>query len=74
MLEKFQINDSLLPSWDLESKNTTFCAKLTAYPHLKSSIEKIYDYKFLSTEIETQEEDPKKSLDFDDISEFHYYF
>ena len=34
----------------------------------------INDYVLLSTDVDPQEEDAKKSLDFDDISEFRYHF
>ena len=34
----------------------------------------INDYVLLSTDVDPQEEDAEKSLDFDDISEFRFYF
>ena len=34
----------------------------------------ISDYVFLSAGVDPQEEDTEKSWNFDDISEFHYYF
>ena len=32
------------------------------------------NYVLLSTDVDPQEEDTEKSSDFDDISEFHFYF
>jgi len=37
-------------------------------------MKQINDYVLLSTNVDPQEEDAEKSLDFDDISEFRYYF
>jgi len=34
----------------------------------------INDYVLLSTDVDPQEEDTEKSPDFDDISEFRFYF